>query len=188
MNEKGIFAPKDKSAIWTIPNLITASGFIFIGLYVKSFFCGSSAGVILLFLFLAGMTDALDGISARFLKQETIIGEILDPARDRALMLAVLLHLARKSSDSFVGLAILAIFVFEIQVMLLHIGMPVDNRKMCHLYGKTRQAGHLFCATLAILEVASIEIAIFAMLIFSIIALHGAIIGRLAKKEERRMV
>ncbi len=184
----GIFAPKDKNAILTVPSIITLLGFVFTGLYVWSFLSDFAVWKIFLFLFLAGMTDALDGISARFLKQETIIGEILDPVRDRALMLAVLLHLARKSSDSFVGLAILAIFVFEIQVMLLHIGISVDNRRMCHLYGKTRQAGHLFCATLAILEVVSMEIAIFAMLVFSIIALHGAIIGRLAKKEERRMI
>lgn len=192
MNERGIFAPKPKDAIVTVPNIITVSGLIFIGLYVKSFLCGSSIGIIFLFLCLAGMTDALDGISARFLKQTTTLGEILDPVRDRVLMLAVLLHFAWESElgngSSFVGLTILAIFVFEIQITLLHIGMPVDNRKMYHFFGKSRQAGYLFCAALAILEVVRIEIAIFAMMVFSIIALYGAIVARLAKKEQRRMI
>jgi len=37
---------------------------------------------------LAGLTDALDGILARVLRQKTALGEILDPLADKLLLLS----------------------------------------------------------------------------------------------------
>lgn len=186
MNERGIFAPKDKSAILTVPNIITVSGFVFIGLYIKSFLSGSSVGIIFLYLFLAGLSDALDGISARFLKQTTTLGEILDPVRDRVLMLAVLWNFWLIDGE-FERLLICVILFFETAVSVLNARIKENFREIYYFYGKTRQAGHVAAAGFCVTGIIKVEIALPIMFVFTIIALHGAMIGCLAKKEQRRM-
>lgn len=182
-----IFAPKDKNAILTVPNIITLSGFVFAGMYVKSFLGGSGVGVIFLYLFLAGMTDALDGFFARYLKQETFCGAILDPVRDRALMLAVLWNFWLMSGESSVAcFLILAILFFEALVSVLNFQTTKDEcRKIYHFYGKTRQMGHVMAAGLGVIGILDAKIALYIIFVFSISAFHGAIIGYC---RERRMI
>ena len=40
--------------------------------------------------FIAGLTDLFDGMIARFLKQETALGKVLDPIADKVLIIGVL--------------------------------------------------------------------------------------------------
>jgi cardiolipin synthase len=183
-----IFAPKPREAVLTIPNIITSLGFVFAGLYVWSFLVGLATWKIFSFLFLAGMTDTLDGISARFLRQETALGEILDPIRDRALMIAILWNFWLTDGE-FARLLICVILFLETAVSILNARATIKEyfREIYHFYGKTCQAGHVAVAGFCVLGILKVETALTFMLMFTIIALHGAMIGCLAKKEERRM-
>lgn len=187
MNEKRIFAPKPKNAILTIPNIITCFGFVFTGLYINAFLSGLSAGIVFLFLFFAGVSDAIDGISARLLRQATKLGEILDPVRDRALMLAILWNFWL-DGDEYTRFFICVILYLEAAVFIFNIKIKEEGRDVSHIYCKIRQAGHLFCAALAVLGTITMEIASFAIMLFSVIALYGTMIGYFLLKEERRMV
>lgn len=188
MNEKGIFAPKPKNAILTIPNIITCFGFVFTGLYINAFLSGSSTGIVFLFLFFAGASDALDGFSARFLKQETSLGEILDPVRDRVLTFAILWNFWLMSNGGNARFLICVILSIETAVLILNARIKKDGRKIYHIYGKARQAGHLFAANLGVIGILEAEIVTFVMCVFSIVALYGAAVRYFLVKEERRMV
>lgn len=51
-------------------------------------------GFALAFFVLAGVTDVLDGFTARYLKQQTILGAYLDPLADKLLMTVSYISLA----------------------------------------------------------------------------------------------
>jgi cardiolipin synthase len=51
-------------------------------------------GLALAFFVLAGVTDVLDGFTARYLKQQTILGAYLDPLADKLLMTVSYISLA----------------------------------------------------------------------------------------------
>lgn len=67
------------------PNYITLSRFLLIPV-ITYFYLHQRYDLSLLFLLLAGLSDLVDGGLARFLKQRTKLGTILDPAADKILM------------------------------------------------------------------------------------------------------
>ena len=78
-----------------IPNILTIGRIIIVPIFVFSFFIpGFFGDLIPFFLFvLASFTDYLDGLLARLFKEESKLGELLDPIADKILVAAALILL-----------------------------------------------------------------------------------------------
>jgi len=78
-----------------IPNILTIGRIIIVPIFVLTFFIpGFFGDLIPFFLFvLASFTDYLDGLLARLFKEESRLGELLDPIADKILVAAALILL-----------------------------------------------------------------------------------------------
>ena len=78
-----------------IPNILTIGRIIIVPIFVLTFFIpGLFGDLIPFFLFaLASFTDYLDGLLARMFKEESNLGELLDPIADKILIAAALILL-----------------------------------------------------------------------------------------------
>ena len=78
-----------------IPNILTIGRIIIVPIFVLTFFIpGLFGDLIPFFLFaLASFTDYLDGLLARMFKEESKLGELLDPIADKILVAAALILL-----------------------------------------------------------------------------------------------
>ena len=78
-----------------IPNILTIGRIIIVPIFVLTFFIpGFFGDLIPFFLFaLASFTDYLDGFLARIFKEESKLGELLDPIADKILVAAALILL-----------------------------------------------------------------------------------------------
>ena len=78
-----------------IPNILTIGRLIIVPIFVLSFFIPGVVGdLVPFFLFdLASFTDYLDGFLARLYKEESRLGELLDPIADKILVSAALILL-----------------------------------------------------------------------------------------------
>ena len=79
---------------WTIPNALTVARILFTPLFVVFFLDGNHLAALSIF-FLAGITDALDGLLARVLDQCSPLGAVLDPLADKVLLDASFVCLAQ---------------------------------------------------------------------------------------------
>ncbi len=68
-----------------IPNLITLLRIILVPVIVILLIQGSFFKALIMFV-IAGLSDALDGFLARYLRQQTVLGAYLDPIADKALL------------------------------------------------------------------------------------------------------
>ena len=77
------------------PNILTIGRIIIVPIFVFSFYIpGFFGDLIPFFLFvLASFTDYLDGLLARLFKEESKLGELLDPIADKILVAAALILL-----------------------------------------------------------------------------------------------
>ena len=78
-----------------IPNILTIGRIIIVPIFVLSFYIPGVVGdLVPFFLFvLASFTDYLDGLLARLYKEESRLGELLDPIADKILVAAALVLL-----------------------------------------------------------------------------------------------
>ena len=78
-----------------IPNILTIGRIIIVPIFVVTFFIpGFFGDLIPFFLFvLASFTDYLDGLLARLFKEESKLGELLDPIADKILVATALILL-----------------------------------------------------------------------------------------------
>ena len=78
-----------------IPNILTIGRIIIVPIFVLTFFIpGFFGDLIPFFLFiLASFTDYLDGLLARLFKEESKLGELLDPIADKIIVAAALILL-----------------------------------------------------------------------------------------------
>ena len=78
-----------------IPNILTIGWIFIVPIFVLTFFIpGFFGDLIPFFLFvLASFTDYLDGLLARLFKEESKLGELLDPIADKILVAAALILL-----------------------------------------------------------------------------------------------
>jgi len=81
--------------IFKIPNILTIGRIIIVPVFVFTFFLpGFFGDLIPFFLFiLASFTDFLDGLLARMFKEESKLGEMLDPIADKILVASALVLL-----------------------------------------------------------------------------------------------
>lgn len=79
--------------ILTAPNQLTLLRMIFLPFIVTDL-VGHHFGTALLLFVLAGMSDGLDGLLARKLHQQTLLGQYLDPIADKLLLSTMFLVLS----------------------------------------------------------------------------------------------
>ena len=82
-----------KNRFWTAPNQITLLRLIFIPFVIISVFDGDWRWALALLL-AAAASDALDGLLARKLHQQTLLGQYLDPLADKLLLSSLFLVLS----------------------------------------------------------------------------------------------
>jgi len=120
-----------------IPNILTIGRIIIVPIFVISFFLpGFYGDLIPFFLFvIASFTDYLDGLLARFFKEESKLGELLDPIADKILVSAALILLVmNKTIQNYEVIAAIIILTREILISGLReflakvsITMPVNS-------------------------------------------------------------
>ena len=120
-----------------IPNILTIGRIIIVPIFVFSFFLPGFYGDIIPFsLFvLASFTDYLDGLLARFLKEESKLGEMLDPIADKILVASALILLVMNGTiKNYEVIAAIIILTREILISGLReflakvsIKMPVTG-------------------------------------------------------------
>ena len=81
------------STFFTAPNQLTLLRLVFVPFIVIHLVAGHYAWALSLFVF-AGLSDGLDGLLARLLKQQTMLGQYLDPIADKFLLSTMFLVLS----------------------------------------------------------------------------------------------
>ena len=120
-----------------IPNILTIGRIIIVPVFVISFFLpGLYGDLIPFFLFVsASFTDFLDGLLARILKEESKLGELLDPIADKILVsTALVLLVMNETIKNYEVIAAIIILTREILISGLReflakikISIPVTN-------------------------------------------------------------
>ena len=120
-----------------IPNILTIGRIIIVPIFVLSFFIPGIVGdLVPFFLFiLASFTDFLDGLLARLYKEESKLGELLDPIADKILVAAALVLLVMNGIiKNYEVIAAIIILTREILISGLReflakskVSMPVSN-------------------------------------------------------------
>ena len=120
-----------------IPNYLTIGRIIIVPVFVVTFYLPGFYGDIIPFaLFLiASFTDFLDGLLARMFKEESKLGELLDPIADKIIVATALLLLVMDSTiKNYEVIAAIIILTREILVSGLReflakgkIRLPVSN-------------------------------------------------------------
>jgi len=81
------------SQLLTYPNQLTLLRMMFLPFIVIHLVSGHYRWALVLFV-IAGMSDGLDGLLARMLKQQTVLGQYLDPIADKLLLSTTFLVLS----------------------------------------------------------------------------------------------
>ena len=120
-----------------IPNTLTIGRIILVPIFVMSFYLPGALGdLIPFFIFLlASFTDFLDGLLARLYKEESKLGELLDPIADKIIVAtALVLLIMNDSIRNYEVIAAIIILTREILISGLReflakikVVMPVSN-------------------------------------------------------------
>ena len=120
-----------------IPNMLTIGRIIIVPFFVISFFLPGFYGEIIPFLLfiLASFTDFLDGLLARLYKEESKLGELLDPIADKIIVsTALILLVMNETIQNYEVIAAIIILTREILISGLReflsdirIKMPVSS-------------------------------------------------------------
>ena len=120
-----------------IPNILTIGRIIIVPIFVISFFVPGVVGALVpFFLFvIASFTDYLDGFLARLYKEESKLGELLDPIADKILVASALILLVMNGIiKNYEVIAAIIILTREILISGLRefmakkeVSVPVSN-------------------------------------------------------------
>ena len=83
----------DAARLINIANGLTAARVLLVPYFAFLLISGRGKAALLVFA-VCGLTDALDGLLARWLKQRTLVGTLLDPIADKLLMATAFIVLA----------------------------------------------------------------------------------------------
>jgi cardiolipin synthase len=102
-----------------IPNTLTIGRIILVPIFVISFYLPGFLGEIIpFFIFvLASFTDFLDGLLARLYKEESQLGELLDPIADKIIVAAALVLLVM--NDTIRDYEVVAAIIILIREILI---------------------------------------------------------------------
>ena len=81
---------------WNVPNLITLARIALVPVFALMLFQNRAFGALLI-IFLAGLSDVLDGFAARRWHQRTKVGTLIDPLADNILLSTAFILLAVRS-------------------------------------------------------------------------------------------
>jgi cardiolipin synthase len=84
------------SRILTLPNFLTVLRMMMIPVFVSLLFYQRFGWALAVFV-IAGLTDGLDGLLARALKQKSDLGRILDPIADKLLLVTAFIVLSMRA-------------------------------------------------------------------------------------------
>ena len=116
-----------------IPNYLTIGRIIIVPVFVVTFYLPGFYGDIIPFaLFLiASFTDFLDGLLARMFKEESKLGELLDPMADKIIVATALLLLVMNSTiKNYEVIAAIIILTREILVSGLREFLAKDQIRL----------------------------------------------------------
>ena len=116
-----------------IPNYLTIGRIIIVPFFVVSFFLPGFYGDIIPFtLFvIASFTDFLDGLLARMYKEESKLGELLDPIADKIIVAAALILLVMDGTiKNFEVIAAIIILTREILISGLREFLAIGKIKL----------------------------------------------------------
>ena len=123
--------------IFKIPNILTIGRIIIVPIFVFTFFLpGFFGDLIPFFLFVvASFTDFLDGLLARLFKEESKLGELLDPIADKILIASALVLLVMNGTiKNYEVIAAIIILTREILISGLReflakgqVSLPVSS-------------------------------------------------------------
>ena len=94
------------SQFFSAPNQLTLARMVFLPFIVNKLLDHHYKGALILFL-LAGLSDGLDGLLARRLHQQTLLGQYLDPIADKMLL-----------STSFLVLSVVGLIPWKFTVLV----------------------------------------------------------------------
>ena len=81
---------------WNAPNVITLTRVALVPVFALMLFQGRPFGALLI-IFLAGLSDVLDGFAARRWDQQTRVGTLIDPLADKLLLSTAFILLTIRS-------------------------------------------------------------------------------------------
>ena len=120
-----------------IPNILTIGRIIIVPIFILTFYLPGALGDWMPFFifFLASFSDFLDGLLARMYKEESKLGELLDPIADKILVAAALILLVMNGTiKNYEVVAAIIILTREILISGLReflaigkIKLPVSN-------------------------------------------------------------
>ncbi len=102
-----------------IPNILTIGRIILVPIFIGTFYLpGPMGDWIPFFIFvLASFTDFLDGLLARLYKEESKLGELLDPVADKIIVASALVLLVMDNTiESYEVIAAIIIMIREILI------------------------------------------------------------------------
>ena len=102
-----------------IPNILTIGRIILVPIFILTFYLPGALGDwIPFFIFvLASFTDFLDGLLARLYKEESRLGELLDPIADKIIVASALVLLTM--DQTIVGFEVIAAIIILIREILI---------------------------------------------------------------------
>ncbi len=102
-----------------IPNILTIGRIILVPIFIgTNYLPGAMGDWIPFFIFvLASFTDFLDGLLARLYKEESKLGELLDPIADKIIIASALVLLVM--DDTIVGYEVIAAIIILIREILI---------------------------------------------------------------------
>ena len=120
-----------------IPNILTIGRIILVPIFIFTFYLPGALGdLIPFFIFvLASFTDFLDGVLARLYKEESKLGELLDPIADKIIVATALILLVMEGTImNYEVIAAIIILIREILISGLReflakvqVTMPVSG-------------------------------------------------------------
>ena len=117
-----------------LPNALTILRIALIPIIVLLFTSGDDYSRFLAFILflIASITDYLDGLLARYMKQQTNFGEFLDPIADKLLVIITLILLISENQDIFFLIPTLVIITREFLVIAIRqrLAEVGDNKKL----------------------------------------------------------
>ena len=102
-----------------IPNILTIGRIILVPIFIFTFYLPGALGDwIPFFIFvLASFTDFLDGLLARLYKEESRLGELLDPIADKIIVASALVLLIM--DQTIIDHAVIAAIIILIREILI---------------------------------------------------------------------
>ena len=116
-----------------IPNYLTIGRIIIVPIFVISFYLPGFYGDVIPFsLFIvASFTDFLDGLLARMFKEESKLGELLDPIADKIIVAAALILLVMNGTiKNYEAIAAIIILTREILISGLREFLAIGKIKL----------------------------------------------------------